>query len=150
MSNCKRSVILALSVLAFASVASSARADEPVADRAPPVVEKRSTPLFVTGLVVAPVGAVTAIVGAVFIGIGKGHKSFDTCNHGVCGSPTTPASGDAGPAGVGMVVGGLSAVVLGTVFILVGGQRVSVGPKPIASSVTPLVGPKSVGLQVSF
>jgi hypothetical protein len=119
----------------------------------PPPMRRRSTGLFVTGIVLIPVGAITAIVGGLILATSSSISS-------ACGDPSfcDTSSGSGTGAGV-LAVGGLM-LVGGIVMTVVGGKKVPVDPStaildprhsPPApkASITPLFGPVS-GLRVQF
>jgi hypothetical protein len=119
----------------------------------PPLMKRRSTGLFVTGIVFIPVGAVTAIVGALVLGASKSIE----------GSSDTFDGSSSSGAGAGILVVGSALLVGGIVMTVVGGKKVPVDPNeallldrdprhsppPPRASVTPLFGPVS-GVRVQF
>jgi hypothetical protein len=126
-------------------------APEPVP---PPVVMKRrSTGLFVTGVILIPVGAIAALAGTAMVLL---NDSTETA--GSFGEGDSTSTG----AGSGLVVLGVGAALLtgGIIMTVVGGKKVPVEPNaalldprhsPPAprASVTPLFGPVS-GVRVQF
>jgi hypothetical protein len=116
----------------------------------PPAMERRSTGLFVTGIVLIPVGAITAIAGGIIL---AGSAAIDSSCVDFCDT----SSGSGTGAGV-LAVGGLM-LVGGIVMTVVGGKKVPVNqalmldprhsPPTPKASLTPLLGPVS-GVRVQF
>jgi len=123
----------------------------------PPLMKRRSTGLFVTGIVLIPVGAITALVGGVMVAAADS-TSFDFSDSDF-GRSSSSSSGSGAGVGV-LAVGGLM-LVGGIVMTVIGGKKVPVDPgaallldprhSPPApkASVTPLFGPVS-GVRVQF
>ena len=86
----------------------------------PPVMKRRSTGLFVTGVILIPVGAITAITGALILGVSSTSTYSD-------GYGSYSDSGGSGPGVAVLTVGGL-ALVGGIVMTIVGGKKVPVDP----------------------
>jgi hypothetical protein len=97
--------------------------------RAPPpvVMRRRSTALFVTGVILIPVATIGGIAGAVVGGINEN-------------APAVYASLGVGLVGIG---GGIAMAVIG-------GRKVPVDAPPAGVSFEPLIGPTSMGLRVRF
>jgi hypothetical protein len=119
----------------------------------PPAMHRRSTGMFVTGIVLIPVGAITAIVGGLILAASSSINS-------ACSDPSfcgDSSSGSGTGAGV-LAVGGLM-LVGGIVMTVIGGKKVPVSealvldprhsPPPPKTAVTPLFGPMS-GVRVQF
>ena len=119
----------------------------------PPAMQRRSTGLFVTGIVLMPVGALTAIVGGVMLATSSAIATVD--GSGTFSEETTSSS--AKGTGV-LAVGGLL-LVGGIVMTVIGGKKVPVNqalvldprhsPPAPKTAVTPLFGPMS-GVRVQF
>lgn len=108
----------------------------------PPAMQRRSTGMFVTGIILIPLGSIVAIGGtAVLLG-----SSLD-------------GAGDAAGPGAGILVVGLAGLTGGIVMTVIGGKKVPVNqalvldprhsPPPPKAAVTPLLGPMS-GVRVQF
>ncbi len=123
----------------------------------PPVMKRRNTALFVTGIVLIPVGALTAIVGGAILGAAS-TSNVDFSD----GSFSDSSSSGAGGTGAAVLVVGSAMLVGGIVMTVVGGKKVPVDPNearllldprhsppPPRASVTPLLGPVS-GFRVQF
>ena len=120
----------------------------------PPVMKRRSTGLFVTGIVFIPVGALTAIVGGLIVAGSSASSDFT-------GDGFEDTSSSASGTGTGVLVAGSALLVGGIVMTVIGGKKVPVDPNearlldprhsPPAprASVTPLLGPVS-GVRVQF
>ena len=87
----------------------------------PPAMERRSSGLMVTGIVLMSAGALAAAVGAVGLtNTSTNTAGNDDCsNHGGC---STLSEG----AGVGLVAGGLVGVAVGVPLTLIGAKKVPV------------------------
>lgn len=119
----------------------------------PPAMKRRSTGLFVTGIVLIPVGAITAIAGGIILASASATTSF-----GDSSGFTTDTGSASGTGAAVLAVGGLM-LVGGIVMTVVGGKKVPANdallldprhsPPTPKASVTPLLGPMS-GLRVQF
>jgi hypothetical protein len=108
-----------------------------------PQTERRSTGLFVTGIVLIPIGAITALVGSVAVAV----------------SAESGTSGSAGSGGGVLAVGGLM-LVGGIVMTVVGGKKVPVkraaeldprhSPPSPKASVEPILAPTFAGARIQF
>jgi hypothetical protein len=119
----------------------------------PPVMQRRSTGMFVTGIVLIPVGAITALVGGVILAASSSVSSVN-------GPGLSTDTGGASATGAGVLaVGGLM-LVGGIVMTVIGGKKVPVNsssalldprhsPPAPKASITPLFGPMS-GVRVQF
>lgn len=122
----------------------------------PPLMKRQNTGMFVTGIILIPVGLITALVG-VGIAASADTTGIDFANDGL---------GDGGSRnegsniGYGVLVGGGLMMVGGIVMTVIGGKKVPVAPaaalldprhSPPAprASITPLFGPVS-GVRVQF
>jgi hypothetical protein len=119
----------------------------------PPAMKRRSTGMFVTGIILIPVGAITAIAGGIILASSSATTSF------VDSSGFSTNTGSASGTGAAVLaVGGLM-LVGGIVMTVIGGKKVPVNeallldprhsPPTPKASVTPLLGPMS-GLRVQF
>ena len=114
----------------------------------PPAMKRRSTGMFVTGIVLIPIGAITAIVGGLILGSGSGISAIDG----------SEGNDFAGTGAAVLSVGGLM-LVGGIVMTVIGGKKVPVNqalmvdprhsPPAPKASLTPLFGPVS-GVRVQF
>ena len=117
----------------------------------PPAMHRRSTGMFVTGIILIPIGAITAIVGGLILGASSSISSS-------CSDPSFCDSSGVGTGAGVLAVGGLM-LVGGIVMTVIGGKKVPVNeallldprhsPPPPKTAVTPLFGPVS-GLRVQF
>ena len=119
----------------------------------PPAMQRRSTGVFVTGIVLIPVGAITSIIGGAMLAFGSATSS--SCDQFGCSDTSGGASGTGAAV---LAVGGLM-LVGGIVMTVVGGKKVPVdqalmldprhSPPSPKASLTPLLGPVS-GVRVQF
>jgi hypothetical protein len=94
----------------------------------PPPMQRRSTALFVTGIILIPLGTVVAIGGALDAAITRG----------------SAAGGDA------LAILGLAGIGGGIAMTVIGGKKLPVEGPPPAVSFEPLIGPTSAGMRMRF
>jgi len=104
--------------------------------------------MFVTGILLIPVGTLTAAVGGIMLAISAGASS-------VAG---TEATGSATGVSAAILGGGGALLVGGIVMVVVGGKKVPVesttaldlSPRQPKATLEPLFGPTSAGVRVRF
>ncbi len=120
----------------------------------PPAMKRRSTGLFVTGIILIPIGAITAIAGGIILASSSATSSFTDS------SGFTTDTGSASGTGAGVLAVGSLMLVGGIVMTVIGGKKVPVeqdaalldprhSPPAPKASITPLFGPMS-GVRVQF
>lgn len=109
--------------------------------------ERRSTGLFVTGIVLTPVGGIAILAGLVAAVAGAADDAT---------SSTFGGSSDGDSSTPGLVIAGAGAVVLagGIVMMVVGGKKVAkeqpAAEAPPAATIGPVIGPGTIGLGGTF